>query len=63
MTLALPKTGLLRANVGELFLADVRIPEGAYRRVVRTYIPPFGERYRVPLARRSGVKLEMSGKA
>jgi NAD(P)H-hydrate epimerase len=52
MSLALPKTGLLGANGGELFLADIGIPEGAYRRVVRTYIPPFGDRYRVPLARR-----------
>jgi NAD(P)H-hydrate epimerase len=52
MTLALPKTGLLRASTGDLFLADIGIPEGAYRRVARTYIPPFGDRYRVPLARR-----------
>jgi NAD(P)H-hydrate epimerase len=52
MTLALPKTGLLRASTGELFLADIGIPEGAYRRGVRTYIPPFGDGYRVPLARR-----------
>ena len=52
MTLALPKTGLLRASTGELCLADIGIPEGAYRRVASTYIPPFGNRYRVPLARR-----------
>ncbi len=52
MTLALPKTGLLRASAGDLFLADIGIPEGAYRRVARTYTPPFGDRYRIPLVRR-----------
>lgn len=52
MTLALPKTGLLRARTGELFLADVGIPEAAYRRVLATYTPPFGERYWVRLTRR-----------
>ncbi len=52
MTLALPKTGLLRAGTGDLFLADIGIPEGAYRRVASTYTPPFGDRYRVPLTRR-----------
>jgi len=52
MTLALPKTGLLRASTGDLFLADLGIPEGACRRVARTYTPPFGDRYRVPLRRR-----------
>ena len=52
MTLALPKTGLLWAGTGELFLADIGIPEGAYRRVARTYTPPFGDRYRVRLERR-----------
>ena len=53
MTLALPKTGLLRAGTGDLVLADIGIPEAAYRRVVPTYIPPFGDRYRVPLVRPS----------
>lgn len=52
MTLALPKTGLLRPGTGDLFLADIGIPEGAYRRVARTYTPPFGDRYRVRLLRR-----------
>lgn len=34
LTLALPKTGLLRARgeVGELYLADIGIPPGVYRR-------------------------------
>lgn len=52
MTLALPKTGLLRARTGELFLADIGIPEAVYRRVAATYTPLFGERYWVPLTRR-----------
>jgi NAD(P)H-hydrate epimerase len=52
MTLALPKTGLLRSRTGELFLADIGIPEAAYRRVAATYTPLFGERYWVPLTRR-----------
>ncbi len=51
MTLALPKTGLLTASTGDLFLADIGIPEGAYRRVAMTYTPPFGRRFWVPLAR------------
>jgi NAD(P)H-hydrate epimerase len=51
MTLALPKTGLLRADTGALFLADIGIPEGAYRRVAPAYIPPFEDRYLVPLRR------------
>lgn len=52
MTLALPKTGLLRADAGELSLADIGIPEGVCRRIAPAYVPPFGNRYRVHLARR-----------
>jgi NAD(P)H-hydrate epimerase len=52
MTLALPKTGLFRATTGDLCLADIGIPEGAYRRVAATYIPPFEDRYWVSLTRR-----------
>lgn len=52
MTLALPKTGLLQSKAGELFLADVGIPESACCRVAPGYVPPFGNRYWVPLARR-----------
>lgn len=37
MTLALPKVGLLdpaaRPFVGELFLADISVPAGVYRRI------------------------------
>lgn len=52
MTLALPKTGLLRAATGDLFLADIGIPEGAYRRVAAAFVPPFEDRFWVPVTRR-----------
>ncbi len=52
MTLALPKTGLFGAATGDLCLADIGIPEGAYRRVAATYIPPFEDRFWVSLTRR-----------
>lgn len=52
MTLALPKTGLLPENTGELFLADIGIPEGTYRRLGLSYTSPFGDSFRVPLTRR-----------
>lgn len=47
LTLALPKTGLDVAAVGDLFLADIGIPRDVYRRSgidVPAHI--FGERYR-----------------
>ncbi len=49
MTLALPKTGLLPNNTGQLFLADIGIPEAIYRRLGLNYASPFGDRFRVPL--------------
>lgn len=49
MTLALPKTGLLPENCGELCLADIGIPEETYRRLGLSYTSPFGDRFRVPL--------------
>jgi len=49
MTLALPKKALLPEKTGELFLADIGIPEGTYRRVGLNYITPFGNRSWVPL--------------
>ncbi len=52
LTLALPKTGLLPENTGELFLADIGIPEGTYRRLGLSYTSPFGDSFRVPLTRR-----------
>jgi len=52
MTLALPKTGLLPERTGELFLADIGIPEGVYRRMGLDYTAPFGGRSWVRLDRR-----------
>jgi len=52
LTLALPKTGLFRAATGDLFLADIGIPQGAYRRVAATYIPPFEDQFWISLSRR-----------
>lgn len=49
MTLALPKTGLLPERTGTLFLADLGIPEGAYRRLGLPYVRPFGRRFWIPL--------------
>ena len=52
MTLALPKTGLVPERTGNLFLADIGIPEETYRRMGLTYLSPFGNRFRVPLTLR-----------
>lgn len=51
MTLALPKTGLLPDKTGELILADIGIPAGAYswETLQLNYSLPFGDRFRVPL--------------
>jgi NAD(P)H-hydrate epimerase len=49
MTLALPKTGLLPGTTGGLFLADIGIPAATYERLGLGYVPPFGDRYVVPL--------------
>ncbi|MEE9152985.1 MAG: NAD(P)H-hydrate epimerase [candidate division NC10 bacterium] len=49
MTLGLPKTGLSPEKTGNLFLADIGIPEETYRRMGLTYTSPFRNRYRVPL--------------
>jgi NAD(P)H-hydrate epimerase len=50
LTLALPKTGLDTATSGELWLADIGIPIGVYRRV-GIDVPPtlFGSAYRLRL--------------
>lgn len=52
MTLALPKTGLLPERSGELFLADIGIPEETYRRIGLHFTSPFGEVFRVRLSSR-----------
>lgn len=49
MTLALPKTGLLPALVGDLYLADIGIPAGTYRLAGIDYVPPFRSSFVVPL--------------
>jgi NAD(P)H-hydrate epimerase len=49
LTLALPKTGLLPERAGALYLADIGIPAGTYRRAGVTYRSPFGGSYRIPL--------------
>jgi len=51
MTLALPKTGLLPDKTGELILADIGIPPGAYelKTLNLKYTSPFGDRFRIPL--------------
>lgn len=54
MTLALPKTGLLPEKTGELILADIGIPAGAYawESLKLDYRAPFGDRYHIPLTGR-----------
>ena len=51
LTLALPKTGLLPDRTGDLILADIGIPPAAYgwETLSLDYIPPFGNRFLVPL--------------
>lgn len=48
LTLALPKTGL-RTAPGELYLADIAIPEAVYRRLDIPYDNPFGDEYWIAL--------------
>ncbi len=50
MTLALPKIGLLPEKTGELFLADIGIPEAVYSNMGLEYTQPFGNQYRVRLS-------------
>jgi NAD(P)H-hydrate epimerase len=52
MTLALPKTGLASGKAGQVLLADIGIPQETYRRIGLTYVPPFGDRFRVLLSAR-----------
>ncbi len=49
LTLALPKTGLLPALTGELYLADIGIPSAVYAKIVVPYSSPFGKEFCVPL--------------
>ena len=55
LTLALPKTGLDAATVGELWLADIGIPREVYRRVgIDVPTGVFGNRFRVAVRPSSG---------
>lgn len=49
MTLALPKTGLLPGRTGELYLADIGIPQATYRHLNLKYESPFESRFWVRL--------------
>ena len=49
MTLALPKTGLIPQNTGQLFLADLGIPSAAIRRLAPSYVSPYDKRFWVGL--------------
>lgn len=49
MALALPKTGLHPERTGELYLADIGIPEAVCRRLRPNYQVPFGAAYWVRL--------------
>jgi len=53
MTLALPKTGLKSDRTGQLFLADIGIPQETYRRMGLKYIDPFQNRYWMSLKSQS----------
>jgi NAD(P)H-hydrate epimerase len=61
MTLALPKTGLLPDTTGDLFLADIGIPQETYQRTQRKYISPFGKRYWVRLAAEATLSENLQG--
>lgn len=51
LTLALPKTGLTHACVGDLWLADLGIPQATFERAGVTYVDPFGAHDRIGLTR------------
>jgi NAD(P)H-hydrate epimerase len=49
LALGLPKTGLLRDRVGQLYLADVGIGASTFAKVGIDYQSPFGDKFTVPL--------------
>jgi len=49
MTLALPKTGLLPSVSGDLFLADIGIPQRVYEKLGLLYYQPFDKHYYIKL--------------
>ncbi len=53
LTLALPKTGLSRANAGALYLADIGLPGKIFSLLALDYKDPFGTGYYIPISRQS----------
>lgn len=49
LTLALPKTGLLPGCTGDLYLADIGIPESVFVKAGVRYSSPFGDSFMVRL--------------
>ncbi len=49
VTLALPKTGLLPETTGDLWLADIGIPQAAFQKLGLDYTSPFENRFLIPL--------------
>jgi NAD(P)H-hydrate epimerase len=56
VTFALPFTGLHEENAGEIILADVGIPVGAFLRAGIPYTSPFDRRYWVKLRRHESAR-------
>ncbi|HIB53937.1 MAG TPA: NAD(P)H-hydrate epimerase [Nitrospirales bacterium] len=49
VTLALPKTGLHPETTGDLWLADIGIPQRAFQKLGMDYTSPFENRFLIPL--------------
>ena len=49
LSLALPKQGLSNPACGDLFLADIGIPDTLYRSMRLSPLPEWGQEYRLPL--------------
>ncbi len=49
MTLALPKRALVKERTGELYLADIGIPQAVYQKIGVSYHHPFDQRFIVPI--------------
>lgn len=58
LTLALPKTGLNRANAGAIYLADIGLPGKIFSTLGLAYHDPFGTGYYIPISRISKIKNE-----
>jgi NAD(P)H-hydrate epimerase len=62
LTLALPKTGLLPERTGALYLGDIGIAEGTYRRANIHYRSPFGASFLILLRIDSSSSFEGSSR-